>query len=212
MYLIKDFPEYYRGYNWEKKHQKFGYPADKYPKFRWIKSLESRFHWLVQNAEQKNTASIYLIQEMIQWGGSQNGVLQKFDDGRECINLQEQIVKIISNLDETKEAIKAALEIPGMGLSYASKLLRFMRPDKYGALDSRIRSALQTEKKLPTILDSNTDSMCRGYVKFIILLDQLKSELENQGIQRPECCLSTGTGWTAAQVEMVLFRWAERRG
>ena len=78
---LNNFPNYFQTYIWEDKHKLFGYPADSYPDFEWIYSLENRFEWLRNNYIIANTAAIYLIQEMIQWGGSQNGVLQKFDDG-----------------------------------------------------------------------------------------------------------------------------------
>ena len=70
---ILDFPQYFMGYRWEDKHHLFVYPADQYPEFGWISSLEPRFSWLKSNHKQKHTAAIYLLTEMIQWGGSQNG-------------------------------------------------------------------------------------------------------------------------------------------
>jgi len=40
------------------------------------------------------------------------------------------IQNIISNLEEPGKAITSALSLPGPGLTYASKLLRFMKPEK----------------------------------------------------------------------------------
>jgi hypothetical protein len=49
-------------------------------KFSWIASLEKRFGWVVNNFSVNDSSSKYLLLEMIEWGGSQNGVLQKFND------------------------------------------------------------------------------------------------------------------------------------
>lgn len=212
---INRFPDYFRGYNWNDKHHLYGYAADSYREFDWINSLEKRFRWLKQSYATEKTASIYLVREMIQWGGSQNGVLQKFDDRLGEVNLYDIIAKTISELNCPASAIGAALTIPGMGLTYASKLLRFLNPEKYGALDSRVRSALEKhapEAKIPKIYDGNHNSMIRGYEAFIIYIETLNRQLEINNIVRPECTLfrgSTVTGWRAADIEMALFKWAE---
>jgi hypothetical protein len=214
---IARFPEYFEGYEWNNKHHLYGYPADSFENFSWITSLEQRFEWLKNNHARANTASIYLVREMIQWGGSQNGVLQKFDDRIGEINLYECMKDIIGTLENTNAAIEKALKMPGMGLTYSSKLLRFLDPEKYGALDNRVRKAIEKhageiEIKIPDITDGNVNSMIKGYSAFINYVEWLKGQLENAGIARPACALPRGnseTGWRAADVEMALFRWAE---
>ncbi len=212
---IKRFPDYFQEYNWKNKHHLYGYPPDCCGDFAWINSLETRFNWLKLNYATEKTASIYLIREMIQWGGSQNGVLQKFDDHLGEVNLYEMVAGIISNLNSTGKAIEAALAIPGMGLTYASKLLRFLDPEKYGALDSRVRSALArlaSETKMPKIYDSNANSMISGYEAFIGYIETLRRQLDVFKLNRPQCVLPMGsgaTGWRASDIEMALFKWAE---
>jgi hypothetical protein len=212
---IKKFPEYFQKYNWNGKHKLYGYPPDRCGDFVWINSLEARFKWLRQNYATENTASICLIREMIQWGGSQNGVLQKFDDHLGEINLYDTVAKTISRLSSTGSAIEAALAMPGMGLTYASKLLRFLNPEKYGALDNRVRGALEkcaSEARMPKIYDGNVNSMINGYEAFIDYIETLKRQLDADKIPRPECALTRGsgvTGWRAADIEMALFAWAE---
>lgn len=212
---IKMFPEYFRNYSWKDKHHLYGYPADCYGDFAWISSLEVRFKWLRLNHATANTASIYLVREMIQWGGSQNGVLQKFDDGLGEVNLYEAVDRIIAGLSSPEKAIAAALGIQGMGLTYASKVLRFLDPENFGALDSRIRGALEAEApeaKMPKIYDSNTKSRINGYKAFIDYIEILKGQLDVEKIPRPDCALPLGscaTGWRAADIEMALFKWAE---
>src|SRR5436309_14787323 len=136
---IRAFPQYFRAYRWDAKHRLYGYPPDEYQEFHWIASLEARFLWLRAKHSLESTASIYLLKEMIQWGGSQNGVLQKFEDGLGEVNLYELLARTIGNLGSHRDASTSALQIPGMGLTYASKLLRFLDPERYGALDSRVR-------------------------------------------------------------------------
>jgi hypothetical protein len=203
------FPNYYQQYSWNGKHKLFGYPADAYPDFSWIASLEKRFSWLRGNSEEQKTASRCLIQEMIEWGGSQNGVLQKFNDGSGEINLFQLLQNVIRHLDEPDEAISHALEFPGFGLTYASKLLRFMMPERYGALDSRIRNMLTNRDMLSKIYDGNRNSMIKGYLEFLDLINDLKRQLETQKIRKPDCCLSDMGDWRPAEIEMAIFRWAE---
>ncbi|XLZ69424.1 hypothetical protein ABT364_23270 [Massilia sp. SR12] len=210
---IANFANHFRAYNWDAKHQLYGYPGDAYPQFSWIASLEQRFAWLRANCESQGTASIYLIREMIQWGGSQNGTLQKFEEGVGEVNLQQIMLEIISNLHNPDRAITTALSLPGMGLTYASKLLRFLDPERYGALDSRIRNALQEKAPgtLPRIYDSSQASMVGGYMAFLDHLQTIIDQLEKGTILRPPCGLPAGqrsSQWRAADVEMALFGWA----
>ena len=205
--IIK-FPDYYQKYHWSGKHKLFGYPADSFPTFQWIKSLENRFDWLRKNSLKHNTSSQYLLKEMIEWGGSQNGLLQKFNDCSGEVNLFELIQSVITNLKSPEMAIKSSLKLPGFGLTYASKLLRFMEPHKYGALDSRIRKALLKRKILIKIYDGNLDSMVNGYLEFLKFLNRLKRELESQQIKKPDCELSTTGLWKPSEIEMALFCWA----
>lgn len=213
---LHKFPDYFRAYSWDAKHELYGYPADTYSQFEWMLSLEKRFGWLKSNYKIKNTASIYLVKEMIQWGGSQNGTLQKFEDGIESSNLKDLMFDTISNIQTPDKAIAAALKFPGMGLTYASKMLRFLDPERYGALDSRIRSSFTKKEPgvLPVIHDSSDKSMIAGYVAFTKHLDNLKVQLNAARILRPSCSLPVGTGlakWRSADIEMALFGWASSK-
>jgi hypothetical protein len=203
-----NFPEYYQDYVWSGKHKLFGYPPDTFPEFRWIASLENRFAWVVHNYSENNSASKYLLSEMIEWGGSQNGVLQKFNDGCGEVNLYNAIQKIVNNLSAPREAISYALCLPGLGLTYASKLLRFMKPEIYGALDSKIRKALKNKGRLPNIIDGNHNSMVSGYVLFVDLLKEMGEWLKSEGIKKPSCSLNDDETWRASEIEMALFCWA----
>ncbi|WP_156409887.1 hypothetical protein [Duganella sp. Root198D2] len=205
---VHNFADQFRAYSWNGKHSLYGYPEDAFPRFEWIVTLEKRFEWLRINCDSEKTASVYLIKEMIQWGGSQNGTLQKFEDGAGEVNLQQLMDQTISNLDDTERAISSALKFPGMGLTYASKLLRFLDPERYGALDNRIRKALLKAEILPEITDSSNPNMISGYVKFMNIVEGIRSQLNTQAISRPQCHLPAGTSssqWRAADIEMALF-------
>ncbi|MBM4230906.1 MAG: hypothetical protein FJ184_09180 [Gammaproteobacteria bacterium] len=208
-----DWRKNFTAYSWNKKHHLFGYPPDKYAEFFWIASLEARFQWLRENNVNGKTSATHLIKEMIQWGGSQNGTLQKFEEGVEQVNLMELIRSTIEKLGDPRQAISMALEFPGMGLTYASKLLRFLDPENYGALDSRIRKALKTRNILDGVIirDSSKKSMIDGYLVFLEFLSDVGEHLDKVPIDRPSCNLKRGknsTGWRAADIEMALFEWA----
>jgi hypothetical protein len=202
-------PNYYRNYVWEDKHALFGYPPDRYPEFEWIRNLERRF---LHFREHPTPAPLFLITEMIQWGGSQNGVLEKFQNaiGSNC--LHNSLNLVLKKLQDPEGAIGSALNIPGLGLTYASKLLRFLSPETYGALDGRIRKGLArlTPPPLPKIYDGNTASMIKGYTAFTTYIRLLRQDLTSKGIalpRHPGDKLDQNP-WRAADIEMALFGWA----
>lgn len=202
----QDIPELYKRYRWNDRHALWGYGADEFPTFEWIGALERRFANTVGRAD----APVFLIREMIHWGGSQNGVLEKFDLSLGTYNLSELFGRLCKNLEQPDAAIRTALEIPGMGLSYASKLLRFLRPDKYGALDGQIREHLIETSDFPKIYDGITNNMVNGFVKFTQLLSDLKEELQRRDIARPGSASET-LQWRNADIEMAIFQQALER-
>jgi hypothetical protein len=206
---IRRFPEWYKAYYWQDKHSLFGYPPDQYPTFEWINSLERRF---LHYRNCPDSAPLFLVREMILWGGSQNGVLEKFDNalGSHCLNTK--LNAVLEALPHPRNAVHAALDIPGLGLTYASKLLRFLDPDRYGALDGRIRKALSklSPSPLPKIFDGNKQSMTSGYCAFSEYLEGLGRELLTNGIPFPSE-LEERSSWRAADIEMALFQWASNQ-
>jgi hypothetical protein len=206
---VQKFPDCYQNYKWDKKHKLYGYPSDSYPDFLWIESLEKRFNWLLENSLALKTASIYLVQEMIDWGGSQNGVLQKFQNGIGEVNLYEIIQKTITVIDTPEKAIGIALTIPGFGLTYASKLLRFLDPTRYGALDRIIREKLLEIDLLAKIDLNKKYSKIEGYLMFLEILENLSTKLQSGNIKKPMCNLSSDGFWRIADIEMALFVWSK---
>jgi len=209
---IQALPAAFQQYSWEKKHALYGFEADCYPNFPWINSLEVRFASVRNRQKVGFKAPVLLLREMIQWGGSQNGVLQKFDENLGGICLDSALWKVIEALDRPEDAIRAALEIPAFGLTYASKLLRFLDPVRYAALDSQIRKLLKPKVGFPTIYDANTNSMVAGYLAFLEVLDGIRDEAQTANVARPECKLAAAQGetegWRNADIEMALFAWS----
>lgn len=78
----------------------------------------------------------------------------------------------------------------------------------HGSLDEQIRKHLAQSWELMLIYQHSRQ---RGYVAFQARCMALVAELEQRGIDRPECGLTRGaggTGWRVADVEMALFAWA----
>ncbi|MCY1300006.1 hypothetical protein D9M70_495610 [compost metagenome] len=136
----------------------------------------------------------------------------KFEAGLGNVSLLNLIKATLEDIENPSMSIQRAMAIPGFGLTYGSKLLRFLRPDLHASLDRRIRAALLKEELLDKIHDGKAPSMIRGYVAFIAFLNKLIVELDYRGIGRPECNLPLGhrKGWRVADVEMALFAWAGR--
>ena len=107
----------------------------------------------------------------------------------------------MKNLDEPKQAIRIALEIPGLGLHYASMLLRFLAPEKYAILDNEVQDWLRTQSQqdikptadhfyidslpLPSIEDGKFASMVTGYVAYLEILNEIREGLEKFQIEKP---------------------------
>jgi hypothetical protein len=201
---LSEYPGLYSSYVWNRKHAFYGYEADSLKKgFPWIQSLEKRFLWLrLEHLRNDNaSAAPYLIREMIQWGGSQYGALQKFDEGLDRVCLRELIRETVRALPKPKSAIEWARKIPGLGLTYGSKLLRFLDPSSYGALDDRIRASLFKKR-----LRNSASNDC--YVDY---LEQLHSVVRQLGEAKVRCprvpnSPTVDRTWQVAKVEMALFQ------
>ena len=195
---------YFESYRWEGKHSLFGYPSDEFPDFFWIRNLESRFGYVRENRNSLNKqAPLFLLREMIKWGGSKKSdVSPKFDDYIGTYCLAKKLAKVVDCLGDTRQAIEAALDIPGLGLTYASKLLRFLQPGNYGALDKRIAKATKRDiqERVLSVNGAKSKDVDR-YVAYIEILRELKNELRR----------TTGETWEVAEIEMADFQWATEK-
>ncbi|WP_244988708.1 hypothetical protein [Pseudomonas qingdaonensis] len=205
--VVTDLPKYLSSYSWgSSNHGLYGYPADAPPDFRWIRSLEERGAWIA--AERRiDLPPTEFLREVIAWGGG-GSVRARFEAELGQVNLLERFNVVLQNLDEPSRAIEAALDLPGLGLTYGTKVLRFLRPDIHGSLDEQIRKHLAESGDLMAI---HHYSWKRGYVTFQARCTAIVAELDQRGIERPECGLARGasrTGWRVADVEMALFACA----
>ncbi|MBM5459011.1 hypothetical protein H8F21_15695 [Pseudomonas sp. P66] len=209
---INEFPAYFRAYKWSNaNHASRGYPGDAFPGFPWIKSLEDRGARMAGQQILAVAPTDY-IREILSWGAGKNDPSMKFEAGLGNVALIEIIRQVIAVIDDPRQAISTALQIPGFGLTYASKLLRFLRPETHASLDRRIRVSMLKAGLLSKIHDSYASSMVDGYVEFQSFCARLCAQLEAEGIQRPGCMLELGpepAGWRVADVEMALFAWAD---
>lgn len=205
----QDFPMLFSQYRWDSYHAAFGWLPDCLQDgFPWIVSLENRFKGVLEQGGVPDASS---VAEVVLWGGNQNNVLGRFSRGlRELGDYKPVFTQVVGNLDDPRLALESALAIPGFGLAYASKLLRFCRPSTYGALDGRIREALANN--LRRIHDGNVHSMCEGYMAFLNLIHEYQDALHLAGLSRPGYGLRAAWhDWTAAEIEMALFSWASRQ-
>lgn len=131
------FPGYFRAYSWANvNHKARGYPGDSFPEFPWVKSLEERGAWLSQQVEIDSAPTDYL-REILAWGAGKNDPRMRFEAGLGNVSLLALFQPVVDNLNDPAKAIEAALQIPRCGLTYASKLLRFLKPSIHASLDSR---------------------------------------------------------------------------
>jgi hypothetical protein len=212
---LTEFPKMFRAYRWAGRHHDFGYPPDEYDAFQWMSSLEQRFEYMRKSFLARPTGAIYLFRELILWGDRKQGVLQKFEDGIGQERLQDLIGDVISNIEDTDEAIKSALKVSGLGLTYSSKLLRFLAPERYGALDSQIHKYIVEQEKvvgLPARLGKH--NWVGSYSLFVEHLVNKAAKLNAAG---PKFALPTNrlpssrnAKWLPAHVEMAYFGKAMR--
>lgn len=201
MLPIDQTEKYFKKYSWYGKHYMYGYPADTYPNFEWIRSLEKRFSYIRENTDLLKTETpTFLIKEVIKWGSSKKrDISPKFDDYVGSYCLSDILSNLIEALDDTEKAFGIAYSIPGFGRTYASKLLRFLDPDRYGALDYQIEKAigLNIDKKME-ILGGKASDKKDQYLAYIELLTHHKQEFNNRYQEK----------YRVADVEMALFQWS----
>lgn len=136
------------------------------------------------------------------WGGNQHGIGQTMLKRNTQWEVQAKTADALGYIDKPNWALGCMLDLEQWGLTYASKTLMFMAPDKYVALDSRIRESFK--QVLPPIRDGNRASLIRGYEEFLRVCGGLQDRLrEISGGQMQ---------WRLADVESAVFEFASARG
>ena len=104
----------------------------------------------------------------------------------------------------SESPITLGLNNSGLGLTYASKLFRFLELGNNGALDTRIRKSLKDGRifNLHNIVDGGDERTGRGYVEFVQKIGGLSDDFNNSETKSP-----TGGRWKANHVEMTVFQF-----
>jgi hypothetical protein len=112
-------------------------------------------------------------------------------------NIENDVIEntknAIKNLDNPTKALKYICSIKYWGLTYGSKTLRCMCPQKYGALDSVVINGIDP-KYLPS--RNNYDK----YADFIHLCGQIRDKVIQPGRRE-------NGQWFIADIEMALFQF-----
>lgn len=137
------------------------------------------------------------------WGGNQHGVgsgMRKCNSDSKVRNATSDAIRNLSDPECAFRALRTGIK--SWGLSYASKTLRFICPQRYGALDSLIRHSLIGV--LPRINNGHLNSEIRGYVRFLEFCEELKSHKLPKNPNRPN------GEWYIADIEVALFQFASK--
>ncbi len=177
-------------------------------KWPFITHLESRGRAIVGDLRagevlDEATARLF-IEETIMWGGSQHDLLGSFRRANPVgqallAPVVTRVVEACCGRPSTEHSVRAgfkvAREIPYVGYTYASKLLRFLDPDEFPAVDRRIHEALLK----PSGFLTATNTSYVAWQRYVVAKrDELRAHSE----------AAPGFPWTAARVEMVAFQIA----
>jgi hypothetical protein len=214
---------------------------DRWPLFPWIKKLERKAS---QEIEVLGCLEGDSVIEIFRWGtGRRHGPLlkakeaEKNNPGFWCrqtkaaaealtafpykcrLGDREKIEGWISRVYLALAMAPSEATVKGIGLTYYSKILRFMCPEKFGACDVGMIGSLFKEGLKDasgntfslSFLRGNRESEAKKYALFCWVL-QTAAEYLN----RNERLLPTGQGtvpekWRAADVEMAFFGLATSR-
>lgn len=141
------------------------------------------------------------VESVCGWGGY-SGVSARVLRHNRIANIRSALTKAINVLDQpTPDLAAALLAVNGLkglgGVSFASKHLRFLRPDLCPVFDG----------VLHTVLPYSFDST--GYAAFASDCSRLAAELTKRGVQNP--WPGRNGRWFAADAEAAIFQWARSR-
>jgi hypothetical protein len=138
------------------------------------------------------------IREVCRWGdyaAIADRVLDKENNSQEAIihNFEDAISHLNATPPEITHALKSMLKIKELGVSFASKHLRFLLPEFCPVLDSILSQRLFYE------------SSVIGYKSFAATCTDIAAELNQAGIASP---FPSKSSWRPSDVEAALFAWA----
>lgn len=227
-----------RQYSWSGTfHKKEDRPPDTWPQFPWITELEGRSS---QEIQKQGYLTKERVIEIFKWGtGRRHGPLYKAQatpaefwcrqTGAAAhaitdipyphrLGDREAIENWISRAYLALTVTPTEGPVEGIALTYFSKILRFMCPDKFGACDVGLIGHLFQEG----LKDAGGNTLrlafprgkreleARKYAHFCWLL-QTASDFLNRNHRLVPAREGIGRKWRAADVEMSLFGLAESR-
>lgn len=154
---------------------------------------------LSQKAKNKGYLDLDDLSRIAIWGGNQHGINQRLIFNNSPAKVMKVTREAIRQIADPAVALRTILEgIDHWGLSYASKTLRCMCPEKYVALDQKLRNSIDSSL-LRTIYDGDTKSMVYGYLIFLDLCQDIQDHIVAPG---PRSGI-----WFPADIEMALFQF-----
>ncbi len=141
--------------------------------------------------------------DVVKWGSKRRSpvIAALVDRHNKDSDIEVKTGAAIRVLNNRKVALRGLLGkyggIYGLGLSFATKTLRCLRPQEYGALDSKLRQCVD-DSLLPKIHNEIDLYLC-----FLELLAELKQMVSSPGPSRRPY-----KRWFIADIEMALFQYA----
>lgn len=178
------------------------------------------------------------IESVIQWGDPSGTSCKPVIVDRSLFNeFREHLADVrLIKRDPGNLAYKLARSVRYVGPTYASKVLRFVHPHQYGAIDRRLvlvfgkhNAASECYQWIPSLIvrDSSIEAFDTyfgwhpGYTKWINILRYFAQKLNSDQELSVECphpqrFVDAGVRcngiWTCADVEMALFAYASKCG
>lgn len=215
--------EGYQNYSWNHLHGAFGYGSDVFPEFDWILSLEKQFGEIRKNKLSKFPQSAFV--ELLAWGQRR----EVTDPGKAIGHLygnfsvtttQNTLINclnsVIAEIENPENAIRNAMRFKGISFVFATKLLRFLEPNIYGAFDRVICSGFYPNiKPIGSKHEAKEDVFRRVWPIYKFFLETLRNHQETlSNSKRPESVLCRGkspSGWRIADIEMAVFQIAKNK-
>jgi hypothetical protein len=138
---------------------------------------------------------------IVKWGGNPHGLSGVVRRHNTDSHVETATGEAIRMLNDPRLALGRLLGkyggIHGLGLAFATKTLRCLCPQNYGALDSKLRQCID-DSLLPNI--GNEIDL---YLHFLAFLRELKQMASPYGPSR-----RPNREWFVADIEMALFQFA----
>src|SRR5713226_6520946 len=160
-------------------------------------ALENRGHALRTSAPMKWADLEAFIKDACRWGdyaGISGRVLKSKTNARAKIEgkVGDAILRLSATPPDLVGALKTMTEIKGLGVSFASKHLRFLFPEYCPVLDSILSGRLFYELSVD------------GYRSFAAACKRMAAELNSAKI---DTTFPGQSGWRPSDVEAALYAW-----